>query len=268
MHTLPSTFELLFARDTVTFRGCLALFPAATHPHAPTQSYRPYLTRQEAHILSTYVSAGRQFTYMAGRLCAKAALQQYVGPPYRYQDFFIDKGIFDYPLVVHQTPVSNLQVGISHCERVIGALAYSDHHPVGLDIECLNPHIRQFKEEIITAAERRLMDALPGDTTRYYTSLWAAKEALSKILRTGLMTPFRLLEVGRLTVKPWGIEYLFENFPQYKSIVFLTETCLYALALPRKTTLVGEAQLAASLRAYCLESGVGQRINTPVTSLV
>lgn len=258
MDTLPKTFELLFARDTITFRGCLALLPATRQSDLPVHQY---LTKREVQLMNTYVSANRQFTYVAGRLCAKAALRQYVGQSYGYQDFFIDKGVFDHPLVVHNTSTSNLQVSISHCEGIIGAMAYSEHHPVGLDIEYLNPHISQFKEEIITRAERQLIDALSGNPTLYYTSLWAAKEALSKILRTGLMMPFSLLEVNKLSIKPWGVEFSFENFPQYKSLVFNMENCLFAIVLPRKTTLVGEAKLAALLRDYYLKTPACQLVS-------
>jgi phosphopantetheinyl transferase len=238
-HPLPTVFALSFERASTRFDGRLALWPVPI-PEVSLATYYHYLSEAEQALMDSFGSYQRKVNYLAGRVCAKEALSSYTGYAYAYPQFVIDKGIFEYPVVRHPAFSSSLQVSISHCSDLSGAVAFSENHPVGIDIECLNPAISDFKEEIITDEERAHIARQPGDPTVLYTALWTAKEALSKILRTGLMTPFRLLSVDKIIAHPYGVELHYEHFHQYKCLCLLVGKRVVALAMPRKTTLVAD----------------------------
>lgn len=68
--------------------------------------------------------------------------------------------------------------------------------------------------------------------------LWTAKEALSKILRCGLMVPFQLLEVENMEHQAYFTEVFFRNFYQYKAVSFkIQDNIIGSIACPRKTSL-------------------------------
>ena len=58
---------------------------------------------------------------------------------------------------------------------------------LGIDIERLVPRAQGFAEVALTAAERRLLEALPADRTEeWLLRVWCAREAAGKALGTGL----------------------------------------------------------------------------------
>ena len=68
------------------------------------------------------------------------------------------------------------------------------------------------------------------------TLIWTAKEALSKALTCGLMSPmeiFNLSEFYPLGYRIWG--GLFQNFGQYKFIGWISRTVAMSVVLPKKS---------------------------------
>lgn len=51
-----------------------------------------------------------------------------------------------------------------------------------------------------------------------YTLLWNIKESLSKIIKTGLMIDFKILELESIELENGYHVGYFKNFPQYKSV--------------------------------------------------
>ena len=67
--------------------------------------------------------------------------------------------------------------------------------------------------------------------------LWTAKEALSKILKTGMMVPFELYETTTIAATPYGLSFEFKNFAQYKAEIFFEMPYCFAMAYPKKSRL-------------------------------
>ena len=86
-------------------------------------------------------------------------------------------------------------------------------HPVGCDLELVEPRTPGFVRDFCTVAEQQLIASRPAGDERDMTAnlVWSAKESALKVLRTGLRRDTRTLEVtlaapeadgwGELTVR-------------------------------------------------------------------
>lgn len=75
------------------------------------------------------------------------------------------------------------------------------------------------------------------ESATYYTALFSIKEALSKVLKTGMMLDFKILETKDLRLHQGFLECHFTHFGQYKGFVFFTEHYVVAVVLPARTSM-------------------------------
>lgn len=183
----------------------------------------------------------RKTSYLLGRSAAKRAVSALTGitdlPAIR-----IEKGIFHQPIVSHQD-LQNVQVSLTHAGPFGAAVAYPEHHPLGLDLERISSAFHDTLQSQLTEGERERLARLPLPVETGLTMMWTAKEALSKILKTGLMTPFRLFEITDLkrSVSETGTVTIsgdYEHFAQYKFHAYVHGDWVCALALPRRSELL------------------------------
>ena len=89
--------------------------------------------------------------------------------------------------------------------------------------------------------EKELMGQLMKTKLHSYGALltlfWTAKEALSKVLKTGLLTPFTIYEIAQLEIKSGYIISCFKNFNQYYNISFQLDHYMCSITCPKKTNL-------------------------------
>lgn len=170
----------------------------------------------------------RRQSYLLGRLAAKKAVTALTGAA--SNSFYIDTGIFEFPVV--KNAGENIQVSISHCDDIGAALAFPEEHPLGLDVERINGERSEVMQTQMSAAELAIIQ----NSDILLTIAWTIKEALSKILRTGLTMDLRLAEIKSL--QKTGNYYTAEfcNFAQYKAVAFCTENYACCVVLPGKTT--------------------------------
>jgi len=191
--------------------------------HADESAYYDHLTFDR-----------RRQSYLLGRIAAKKA----IGALAVYEDLekiAITAGIFQFP-VVQYAVTRNLQVCITHCDNIGIALAYPEIHPLGVDIEKTNKaNINVIKGQL-TADELTLTQAVTLSDDVSCTMIWTMKEALSKILRTGLTIDMKVLEIQSL-VKEGPDLYTshFKHLIQYKAISCLSGPYVCSLVIPRKT---------------------------------
>jgi 4'-phosphopantetheinyl transferase len=178
----------------------------------------------------------RYLSFAAGRICAKSALMRSSGiaDP---RAITITRGVFDFPIVKTKL-ITTQQISISHTSVVAAAISFDEGHPVGIDIEAVGTGILEFGDEVFTPAEQALVAQTPLLPNHFLTALWSIKESLSKILRTGLMTPFALFEVtSNITVSASQVDVEFKNFPQYRATAFIMESFVFAITYPRKSQM-------------------------------
>lgn len=173
-------------------------------------------------------------SFLVGRLAAKQAVAALNGEK-KLTSIFIESGVFSQPIVVCEK--RNTQVSITHCEDYGMAIAFPEVHPMGIDLEKIDPLKRDVLAGQITAFENTLIVPAVIQYDVGLALLWTAKEALSKVLKTGLMTPFELFEVAKIKFCENFIICYYKNFPQYKAISFSIGNYMCSIVHPLKTDL-------------------------------
>lgn len=173
-------------------------------------------------------------SYLMGRFVAKQAVSALTGKD-NLKNIFIQSGIFNQPIVVSN--MQNIQVSITHCNDFGAALAFPEAHPMGIDIEKISVNKRGVLAGQVTDFEKKRIRFLPTPYDLSLTLLWTAKEALSKVLKTGLMTPFDVFEVSKIEFYDNYILCYYKNFAQYKVISFTIAEYMCSIVHPSKTKM-------------------------------
>lgn len=148
----------------------------------------------------------------------------------------IEFGVFWFPVVKHY-PGGAVQVCISHCDDLGVALAFPEEHPLGVDLERAGGVNTEAIKPYVAAAESALLARHGLDERLGLTVLWTMKEAVSKILRTGLMADLQLLEIDSLEMAADGSIYVatFRHLGQYKVMTGHRGDYVCSVVLPEKT---------------------------------
>jgi 4'-phosphopantetheinyl transferase len=193
-----------------------------------------YLHPLEHKYFATLKFEKRSNSYVLGRFVAKQAVAAFTGE-LDLAAIYIHPGIFNQPVVISDT--RNVQVSISHCNNLGVALAFPEAHPMALDIEQIN-HDRNSAIETQTGkSEQELVGSCMLSYDSGLTLLWTVKEALSKVLKTGLTTPFEVFEISKAERKDKYVECYFKNFAQYKSLSFIIGDYICSVVYPLKTEI-------------------------------
>jgi 4'-phosphopantetheinyl transferase len=194
----------------------------------------PYLHPYENNYFSKLKFEKRAKSYLVGRYTAKEAIAFLTGEG-NLANILIESGVFTQPVVASNG--KNTQVSISHCDDFGAALAFPEAHPMGIDLEIISSKQREALEGQVTEWEKQQIISLPFAYDAGLTLLWTAKEALSKVMKTGLMTPFHVFSISSMERSKHFIMCYFENFPQYKALCFPIGRYMCAIVYPLKTEL-------------------------------
>jgi len=179
----------------------------------------------------------RKIDFLLGRFAAKKALEQFLrGCDFSRIEIF--SGVFHQP-VVRSPSLDRLSVSITHSNGIALALAHSDAHPMGIDVEAIIPSRINVLASEMTGRERVFLDASGDEKVSSYTHAWTAKEALSKVLRLGLACPFEILELSFLKKTGSLREGRFANFGVYKSYCWEVGGFSISIVLPSTTAFEG-----------------------------
>jgi 4'-phosphopantetheinyl transferase EntD len=225
--------ELTLIRPNETFKAglCLCEFPMFAH----YEGIVGFLHQQEQKYYETLKFEKRIKSYLIGRLTAKKAIASLVGDD-NLAKILIQAGIFTQPIATYEGK-QNIQVSISHCDDFGASIAFPEAHPMGIDIEQINIKQNEAIEREVTESEIKLIKGLPFSYEVMLTFLWTVKEALSKVLKTGLMTPFKIYEVDKIEVQHGYMLSTYKNFAQYKVISFIIGDYICSITYPMKTEL-------------------------------
>ena len=210
------------------------LFAAAAVIQANLNGADRYLAQLHPEERMTYNSFRhhqRKESYLLGRLVAKKAIAQMTGVM-ALNSIRIDRGVFQFP-VVRGENLQNVQVSISHCDDIGFCVAYPESHPVGVDVEKISPVNTAVIDDQLTSREKFLLGKQSSSID--YTVIFSIKEALSKVLRTGMMLNFAFLETSSITFEGQIVECEFRNFSQYRAISYRKQDYVFSLVLPRRT---------------------------------
>ena len=195
---------------------------------------RNLLHVHEYQKLSDFRFDKRKHSYLLGRVSAKLAISTI--KEQKASDLLISEGIFSFP-VVKNLEGDHLQLSISHCDDIGITLAYPEEHPVGIDIERVHEKSKEALYSIVNEQEKALLGQLPVSEIEGLGIAWTVKEALSKILRTGMMMDFSNFEISKISQngQVFTSEYKFAG--QYKAISFFHSPYMVSLTIPGRSEL-------------------------------
>lgn len=227
-----TTTKLSLVREKQAFHACAAI----ARGESPTcATFIEQLHSEEKAIYHTFPSNSRKKSFLLGRISAREAiigLTEITTP----QSIWIDTGVFQFP-VVKCIGLQNIQVSISHCDDIGFCVAFPEAHPLGVDVESISDEMEMAVRSQLTGGEQKLLGERGQDHIAGYTALFSMKEALSKILRTGMMLNFKFLEVDSIKVQDNTLACTFSHFSQYKACAYFQKPYVFSIALPRQTTI-------------------------------
>jgi phosphopantetheinyl transferase len=199
-----------------------------------TEKYiKEFLNSEEIISFNSFKFTQKKESYLFGRVCAKMAILQ-LFPEKIPTSIFISSGIFSFP-IVQNMPGKRIDVSISHSYHNAVSVAYFSEHPMGIDTEVLDVSKLDLLNSKLSQNEIRSFDVLSFSNLEAWTIAWTIKEALSKILRTGLTFDFNKIEIT--SIKKMGniICAEFADFQQYKSMSFLGKERVFSMVCPKNS---------------------------------
>lgn len=193
------------------------------------------LQKREVDVFKTDRLGRWRFGYLRGRLCAKLALT-ILHDGLDSQEVSIERGVFGQPVVFGRN-LANAQVSISHSGGWAAAVAFAEAHPMATDIEVFSESKQAVILSNMTAAELDQIAATTLSARMRLTLLWTIKESLSKVLRSGLMSPFEIYAIDTIAETDGGIVSTFKNFAQYKCVSLSVGTLGLSVSLPKRTEI-------------------------------
>ena len=193
------------------------------------------LANSELTYWRTLAFPRRKNAYLLGRDAGKQAVGRLVG----IEDlpaFEIRSGVFNQP-VVRGTGPDPIGVSISHCDAMACAVAFPDEHPMGIDVEEIEPRRAAIMERELLPSEILQLEAGGLSPAAARATGWTAKEALSKALRCGMTCPFSLLAIAWAAPLSDYIEGEFKNFGQYRFQSWTRNDLVLTIVLPKRTQL-------------------------------
>lgn len=190
-----------------------------------------FLHPKESIYFENLVYPKRQLSYLLGRYSAKQALSAYLKEE-NLTTICIENGFFQQPIVSHSLH-SNLQVSLSHAEEYSLAIAFHEVHTMGVDIELINAEKINTIKTQLTESEKKYASTFLNEMT-ILTLMWTAKEALSKVLKCGLLIPFELLEIVDISEDQATYFSEFKNFSQYTCLSFQLDNTICSIVYPKK----------------------------------
>lgn len=194
--------------------------------------YLNLLHPKEREYLNSLKYSKRKYSYLQGRIASKIALKA-TDENLDVSTIEISRSVFNNPLIQYSN--NNLQVSISHSSSVGYSMIFPEEHPLAIDIEAINESRLSSMEGINCKTEKQLFHNTGANIVELNTILWSAKEALSKILKTGLMVNLDIYEVSKIIDHKTYFESNFKNFFQYKVLSKVTHDMIISIALPLKS---------------------------------
>ena len=192
-----------------------------------------FLHTSEQEVLNRFRYGPRQRSFLSGRYVAKKVLSKFLGEP-DLTKIIIKPGIFNQPLLNYAIP-DPPGFSISHSLSYTSCLVFPQEHPMGIDIETSPNNAAESIAPQLTDREKKMIKYTRLGEDVFYVKLWTIKEALSKVLTTGLTAPMNIYEIAEIHQDGQFYFSTFKNFSQYKAITFALRGNICSFVLPQKT---------------------------------
>lgn len=230
---LTHVHKLIAKKDDKQFEVsiCFVRLPISIHSSLAHE----YLHPEELHYLDMVKHEKRKRSYLIGRCSSKKAFMALTGES-DPKKVLIKPGVLGQPVITYDSN-HNFQVSITHCDNLGAAIGFPEDLPMGIDIERDDPDKTAVLESQMTNEEKEEAKSYTYSYNSMLTIMWTVKESLSKILRTGLTTPFTLLEIGKFELETNHITSYFKYFGQYKAVSFSLGDHICSIVYPKNIEL-------------------------------
>lgn len=234
-NNLPLTHveKLMLKNDSEYFKAiiCFVSLPNCINRGLADE----FLHFEELNYFDTVKHEKRKRSYLLGRCSAKGAFMTLAGEV-DPKKVLIKPGIFGQPVIKYDSK-QDVQVSITHCDNLGAAIAFMEDVPMGIDIEKVDQNKTAVLESQMTDEEKEKAKSALYSYSSMLTVMWTIKEALSKILKTGLTTPFTLFEISKIETDSNYVTSYFRHFGQYKAISFDLGNHICSIVYPKNTEL-------------------------------
>lgn len=226
----PDYIDIPLKRKNWTSIAYLGILNTGTNHEIPIENY---LHASEQKIFEGYKYEARKMSFLSGRYVAKKVLSQSLQEP-DLTKIIIKSGIFNQPLLNYPTS-DPPGFSISHSLSCTSCLVFPQEHPMGIDIESNFTDANEAIAPQLTDHEKLLYKSINLKEDSLHIKLWTIKEALSKVLTTGLTVPMNIYEIAEIQRDDQFYFSTFKNFAQYKAISFNWAGNICSFVLPLKT---------------------------------
>jgi phosphopantetheinyl transferase len=151
------------------------------------EEYRVGLSDAEWRQVETLHDEKRQRHFKFGRIAARLAIVQVLGPDTQHSEIKVLSAKNGAPLVLVNGQAEIVSVSLSHSGRVAAACAWRIKQPagfsVGVDVERLRSSDVATSPYAFSRRERAMLSHLPIDQSHAGIVAWSVKEAMWKALR-------------------------------------------------------------------------------------
>jgi 4'-phosphopantetheinyl transferase len=229
-----NNLEISFCRDVI-LNGNLCLVKKESFIEWEKISFLSYSERNRYNFLKADI---KRHEYLLGRLAVKHSVAGLLKVD-NLSEIIVESGVFNQPIVKFENPIPhcNIQVSLTHSDNIAASIAFPEEHPVGIDYQVLDEDLYMVVESQLTHYELDLYKKLSLSKGKVLNVIWTAKEAISKVMKTGLMTPLFIYEIEKIMVYSNKVISFFKNFPQYKAVSFIDEKKCLTVVIPRNSEM-------------------------------
>jgi len=233
------TRPITFKRDSGDYISVISV-SSAKH-HLPGNEFLEgqdlsFLSPDDQKRFHSIRHDGRKLEFFLGRYLARNSVMELCSQMVKGNEFGdpasvqFSTGVFKQVVILN---IPNIEVSISHSNDVIAAVASQVAHPLGVDIERVDETRSKAIDRYLTDAEL----SFSLDNHQLKTVLWTAKEAMSKILRVGMMVDFSFLETDVTRFSDTGqlTEGYFRHISQYRFQSFTTSSFVITIVFPKNS---------------------------------
>lgn len=174
----------------------------------------------------------RRREFVLGHYVEKKAVQILLNQKDDIEKYQIKHGVWGQPIIEIG---KNVKISLSHCEEYVVAIAFEEMYPCAVDIEQIKSSNDKLIMYYLTPNEKEIMK---DSSSLEYTVLWTAKEAISKVLMTGLTTEMSVFEIKNFEYSGEQYKGEYSNFKQYYFLSRQIGCNMLTLVLPKKGEMI------------------------------
>jgi 4'-phosphopantetheinyl transferase EntD len=230
-NNLPLEFRGEMERNDHRDTCALTIYAITGELDATLTQSDPFGT-EETHYINSGLAQIRQQTFMVGRIASRRALHILGTHPSASKGIGI--GVFGQPIPYG----TDHSLSIAHTEKFVTALAFPRGHPMGIDIERIQPEAINAVQSVLSKGEQDIINSAPQDAPFLHFLTWSARESLSKVLLCGLMSSAHVLTVKhfeQIGPNHWTGHYT--HFHQWAFDAWHWDDCVFVITRPKNTRL-------------------------------